>query len=93
MLRSRWVEPPSPDLAEKIILRAQSIPQSRAFTLAQWLGRLFAEFHLPRPAYVLASALVLGFVVGISAPSDTTTGDQPDTPSVQGFLYADEDLL
>ena len=92
MLRSRRVEPPSPDLVERIILRAQSLPQSRTLTLAQWLGRLFAEFHLPRPAYVLACALVLGFVVGLSAPSGTTAVDS-DATTIQSFLYADEDAL
>jgi hypothetical protein len=92
MLRSRGLEPPGPDLAERIILRAQSIPQNRTLALAQWLGRLFAEFHLPRPAYVLACALVLGFLLGLYRPLDTST-DDADAVQIQSFLYADEDAL
>ena len=66
--RSRRVEPASPDLAQRIILKAQSLPQNQTLSLWQWLRQLFAEFHLPKPAYVLASALVLGMIVGFSTP-------------------------
>ncbi len=52
MLRARRVEPASPDLAQRIILKAQSLPQNQTIPLWQWMRQLFAEFHLPRPAYV-----------------------------------------
>jgi hypothetical protein len=54
LLRSRRLEPASPDLAERIVRRARSIPQNQTVTLTQWMKRLFAEFHLPRPVYVCA---------------------------------------
>jgi hypothetical protein len=92
MLRSRRFEPASPDLAERIVLKAQSIPQSQPIPLAQWVKQLFAEFHLPKPAYVLACALILGFVIGLFTPLDTTP-DDPDTAHVQSFLYAEEEPL
>lgn len=92
MLRSRVMEPASPDLAQRIILTAQGIPQDQALPLGQWIKRLFAEFHLPKPGYVLACALILGLVLGFNAPSDPAT-DDTDGAQVQSFLYADEDVL
>lgn len=93
MLRARGLEPASPDLAQRIILKAQSLPQNQTMPLWQWIKQLFAEFHLPRPAYVLACTLILGFVVGFNAPLNTTTPDDLDSDQVQGFLYADEAIL
>jgi hypothetical protein len=94
MLRSRRVEPPSADLAERIILKAQAIPQSQALPLGQSLRRLFAEFHLPKPAYVLAGTLLVGFLLGFNNPFDTTPPvDSVTSPTAQAYLYADEDDL
>jgi hypothetical protein len=92
ILRSRQIEPAGPDLAERIVLRAQAIPQKQTMPLLPWLKRLFAELHIPRPAVVLASALILGFVAGYSAPL-LAPADTGDGVSVQSFLYADEDIL
>jgi hypothetical protein len=92
ILRSRRFEPASPDLADRIILKAQSIPQNQPIRLAQWVRQLFAEFHLPKPAYVLACTLILGLVIGFYTPLDTTQ-DDADTAHVQSFLYADEEPL
>jgi len=89
MLRSRRLEGASPDMAQRIILRAQSLPQNRRISPWQWIRQLFAEFHLPKPAYVVASALVLGIIVGASTP-DTTVPRDEEPASVQSFLYADE---
>src|SRR5262245_53305722 len=93
MLRSRRFEPASPDLAERIVRKAQHLPQNQAISLTQWVRGLFAEFHLPRPAYVLVSTLIFGFVVGFTVPQYTTTADDADSIPVQSFLYADEDVL
>ena len=93
MLRARRVEPPSPDLAQRIILKARILPQDQTMPLWQWIRQLFAEFHLPRPVYVLACTLILGFVVGFNVPLNTTTSDDLDSDQVQGFLYADEAIL
>jgi hypothetical protein len=92
MLRSRRVESASPDLAQRIILKARQTPQLEPFILRQWLTRVFAEFHLPNPAYVLAGTLVMGFVLGLNVPA-VTTADDADTVQVQSFLYSDEGLL
>lgn len=91
MLQARRFEAASPDLVERIVLKAQRIPQNQ--TLTQWVRQLFAEFHLPRPAYVLAGALMLGIAVGFNTPLNTTTPDDADRAYVQSFLYADEGPL
>jgi hypothetical protein len=93
MLQSRRLEPASPDLAERIVHKTRHLPQNQTVSLTQWMKGLFAEFHLPRPAYVLASALIFGFVVGFTVPQYTTPADDADSLSVQSFLYADEDVL
>src|SRR5204863_6582604 len=94
MLRARRVAPPNADLAQRIILKAQAIPQSEALPLGQALRRLFAEFYLPKPAYVLAGTLLLGFLLGVENPFDTSPPpDQASPPAAQAFLYADEDAL
>lgn len=91
MLRSRRFEPASPDLAERIILKAQGISQDRPLSLWPWVTQLFAEFHLPKPAYVLAGALILGLVVGFNtATVDTTPANDTNSINIQGFLYPNE---
>ena len=89
MLRARRFEPAGRDLAQRIILKAQSLPQNQTLPLIPWLRQMFAEFHLPKPAYVVVSALVLGMIVGFSTPDRTASKDE-DSASVQSFLYADE---
>jgi hypothetical protein len=89
MLRARKVEPASADLAQRIILKAQSLPQNQTMPLWQWIKQLFAEFHLPKPAYVVVSALVLGIIVGFSTPDRTASKDE-ELASVQSFLDAEE---
>jgi len=93
MLRTRGVAPPSADLAERIILKAEATPQLQALPLGQSIRRLFAEFHLPKPAYVLAGSLLLGFFLGFNNPFDTAPTDGINLPAAQSFLYADEDDL
>jgi hypothetical protein len=94
MLRSRAIEPASPDLAQRIIFAARQLPQTRTVSLWQWMRQLCAELHLPKPAYVLASSLVLGMVIGFSLPSGNIPSAADDnTASVQGFFSADEALL
>jgi hypothetical protein len=93
LLRSRRVQPAGPDLAQRIILKARSMPQNKTLPLWQWIRQLCVEFHLPKPAYVFAGALVLGTVIGFSMPQDTNIGADDNSASIQSFLSADEALL
>jgi len=92
MLKSRHIEPASPDLASRIILRASEIPQNQPLSLWQWMRQLFAD-SLPKPAYILASVLILGLVIGFSTATDTTPTDDSNPINIQGFLYPDEGPL
>src|SRR5438067_7819219 len=95
MLRSRRIESASPDLAQRIILQARQLPQNKTFSLWQWLRELCVEFHLPKPAYVLATALIFGLVIGFSTPPDTSSvaNDSVASVSAESVFSADEALL
>jgi len=93
LLRSRRVEPASADLAQRIIFKARQLPQNQTVSLWQWIRQLCAELHLPKPGYVLAGALILGLVIGFSAPQNANLAADDGDASVQSFLSADEALL
>lgn len=92
LLHSRPIEAASHDLAARIILKAQSLPQLQNVSPWQAVRQLFAEFHLPKPGYVLASALVLGMVLGFAAPENGQLNDA-STASAQSYIAGDEELL
>jgi hypothetical protein len=92
LLRSRRLEAASSDLAQRIVLRAQGMPQNQTISLARRVRQVFTELHLPRPAYVLTAALVLGLVLGFNMPGEVAT-DSPDTLQLQSFLDGDEEVL
>jgi hypothetical protein len=95
LLRARRIEAARPDLAERIILRAQNTPQNQTIPWLDRVKRLFAEFHLARPGYVLACTLILGFVLGFSTPLEVFYGADrnSETIPIYSFLYADEDVI
>jgi|SRR5882757_6918378 hypothetical protein len=92
MLHNRRRDAASPDLAARIILKAQTVPQIQNISLWQSLRQLFAEFHLPKPGYVLASALVLGMVMGFMTPDNSTIQDANYT-TTQSMIAGDEGFL
>jgi hypothetical protein len=91
-LQRRGLTPASSDLAQRIILRAQQVPQIKTASLWQSIRELCAEFHLPKPAYVLASALTIGLVIGFSTPQDNDSSGK-DVVAAQSFLAIDEAIL
>jgi hypothetical protein len=93
LLRSRRIESASPDLAQRIILQARQTPQLEPMTFVQWLSGVFKEFHLPKPAYVLAGGLLLGTVVGLNTSLGTPASNDETQVKIQSFLYADEAIL
>ena len=93
LLRSRHMETASPDLAARIILQAKSLPQLQNGSVWQALRQLCAEFHLPKPGYVLASALFLGVVLGFTMPPDNFPTNDENLATTQNYIGADEGLL
>ena len=49
------------------------------------MRQLFAEFHLPKPGYVLASALVLGMVLGFSTSPDNSANQDAGYTTTQSY--------
>lgn len=90
-LSLRHFEPASANLAERIVAAAHKRPQKAAVTLYGWLQSLFAEFALPRPAYVLASLLCLAFLAGFEG--EISIPDESSMASLQTFLYDEGDIL
>lgn len=92
MLKARGVQAASPDLAQRIILKAQTTPQVQIFSFGRWIKQTFAELHLPNPAYVLAGTLMMGFVLGLNVPSDTAP-ENAETVQALSFFDSDEGFL
>ena len=93
LLRSRRSHAASPDLAARITLKAQTIPQVQNISLWQSMRQLFAEFHLPKPGYVLASALVLGMVLGFNTSPDSSANQDANYTTTQSMIAGDEGFL
>jgi hypothetical protein len=93
MLHSRRTQAASPDLAARIIHKAQGLPQIQRFLPWQSLRQLFIDLHLPKPGYVLASALVLGMFLGFSTAPQSFSPANSDNANAQSFLADDEGLL
>ena len=93
MLHSRRIEPASENLAARIILKAQTWPQVQNLSLWQGVRQLFAEFHLPQPGYVLATAMVLGMMLGFSTAPDNDQSNDVISATAQNYIAGDEELL
>jgi hypothetical protein len=93
LLRRRHAESASANLAERIILRAQSLPQQQNASLWSALRQIFAEYHLPKPGYVLASALILGIVLGFSTAPEIDSQTDTGAIATQSLIASDEELL
>jgi hypothetical protein len=93
MLHNRRRDAASPDLAARIILKAQTVPQIQNISLWLSLRQLFAEFHLPKPGYVLAGALVLGMVLGFNMSPDSSTIQDANYTTTQSMIAGDEGFL
>jgi hypothetical protein len=97
LLERRAAPPEAPWLASRIIeATAQSVPKKCA-SYGSGIAELLAEI-IPRPAYALASALLLGFLCGYAIPPQAP-GPVPSSlqstmnSMVQDFLVVDEMML
>lgn len=91
LLRSRGLKPAAPDLVARIIACAQGLPQMESLSFWQSLRRVFAEFYLPKPGYVISAALLLGMAAGFAAMPDSRV---PEASAIStSFISGDESLL
>ena len=93
LLRNRTVKPASPDLATRIILQANQLPQKENLSFWQSLRGIFAEFSLPKPAYVLSAALLIGMAAGFGTMPNTTAVQDSSPVNSQSLISGDEALL
>lgn len=93
LLSERRAAPASADLASRIILKAQGLPQAANAPIWQTVRQIFAEFHLPKPGYVLAAALVLGLTLGFSTAPENGSADDMSVSTSQSYFAADEGWL
>jgi len=82
MLRSRRTQAASPDLAARIMGKAQITPQIQRFFLWQAFRQMF-----------LAVTLIVGMLLGFSTAPQIASNADLSSASAQSFLADDEGLL
>lgn len=88
VLMRRMVPPARSNLAERIIAAAPVKPQTSYRGWKGWIEDIAELFVLPKPAYALATVLLIGVLAGWSAmPSRDDTQD-----SISSYLYMNEVL-
>jgi len=97
VLRTRWYEEPSSNLAERIASASLSKRTRVRRGLVGFFSELVWEFSLPKPALTAVSVslvfvLILGFVIGFSNPIGSVSTEQSQT-DLQEFLYYEGEVL
>lgn len=84
----------SPQLVNRILESAkQRKVQNTGFDFYQGMQELIASLVIPRPVYMLACILVLGFVIGLNDPSDLSSNADSSTDTVNSFLYIEGEII
>jgi hypothetical protein len=89
LLRRRRFTPARPGLSGRIIAAAHA--QGRPQGFGQWLADMLAELLLPRPAYALASVLMIGVIIGGIMP-DISSGAGADEEEASLQIYLDDEV-
>ncbi len=97
VLKTRRYEEPSRDLAERIVSAAQPKKKKVWRRLGGFFSELLWEFGLPRPALTAVSvalifALIIGFAIGFSDSTGTTSAEQYQA-NLEDFLYYEGEIL
>lgn len=89
LLRSVAIEAPATNLAERIIAATKPVMAStRVLSTSVWDA--FRELLMPKPAFALACALVMGIALGTQT---VTASAVTDTNNYDNFLSFDGDVL
>lgn len=88
LLSERRFTPARTGLAERIIATAHAKGRPRGF--GAWLSDTLAELMLPRPAYALASVLMIGILLGAGMPEVTNAADLDEEEASLQFYLDDE---
>lgn len=90
LLESEDNVPASWNLEERIIAatRRPTVQRTSISSVWAWLEQTFADLMLPRPAYVLAATILLGFVLGLASQGQgEAPGSMKEIQMVREFLY------
>jgi hypothetical protein len=85
VLQSRYVPLMRSNLPERIIAASLKVEKRKESFLVAWLKDFFEGFAMPKPAYAMVVALVIGFGIG-ATPQD---GSSSDTGFMQAQIQAD----
>lgn len=89
LLRTMPVVAPATNLAERIIAATKPVVAAvRPASSSIW--EALSELLLPKPAFALACALMMGVAVGVQV---TTNDAAPDANSYDNFLSYEGDVL
>jgi hypothetical protein len=96
LLRTRKLEAPRDDLAERIVSASRQRHKKSRSGLGAFLSEVLWQFSLPKRALTAVSvtlvlALIVGFAIGFSAPAGTQSAEQYQA-SLEDFLYEGEVL-
>ncbi|MFW0778121.1 MAG: hypothetical protein ACN2B6_10450 [Rickettsiales bacterium] len=89
LMYSHTVPPVRQAFADEIISASVQITQK--LSLWKYIRRMFAEFHLPAPAYSFASLVMIGCIFGFTGSSDSYAYDTQ--PNVFEQLLEDDGVL
>ena len=89
-LRTRHMEPPSHGFSERIIQAAARTQRAVSFNLYAWLQDVFAEYMLPRPAFVFPAVLLIGMCIGVTTLDGSSANNTALDKSLLEQMMNDE---
>lgn len=93
LLEQRRSPPGCDHLTQRIINVVAKIPQQHHLGLLSWIKQIFADYAVLRPAYLLASILLIGFFTGFWLPSTESSKPGIYSSELEEFLYEDEVII
>lgn len=91
ILKSRKYVESDSHLEQRIIAAALRIKKNPPLSINAFLSELLAEFRLPKPAWIIAVLLMIGFAIGFLDPLASAPAEQEQT-NLQELLYYEEEI-
>jgi hypothetical protein len=92
VLASRALEAPRADFARRIIAAARPRERKGFRGLVELVASYFADLRVPAPVVTVTAVLVVGFVVGLLLPAESTLAES-DVAEAQMFFDAETEAL
>jgi hypothetical protein len=91
-MASRKVETPRPDFARRIIAAAHPRERSAFPGVMEFLASCFRDLRVPAPVATVTAVLLVGFVVGVLLPTESTQAES-ELVEAQTFLDSATEAL